>query len=34
RCMAYARIKKAIKRAATSSVQYFDPTASSEGENA
>ena len=34
RCMAYARIKKAIKRAATSSVQYFDPNASSEGENA
>ena len=34
RCMAYTRIKKAIKRAATSSVQYFDPNATSEGENA
>ena len=34
RCMAYTRIKKAIKRAATSSVEYFDPNASKEGENA
>lgn len=34
RCMAYARIKKAIKRAATSSVEYYDPTPSKEGENA
>ena len=33
RCMAYVRIKKAIKRASTNTVEIFDPRATSEGEN-